>query len=156
MNEIAKKLAASKDEKYSPNLRLYLRKWLSKLGDSVELVVVRSNDDVHFIGYFHDGDFIGVILNSVFGCGTKAESGCWMGSRNWKQIKSWWLSYQRLGVCFTDCRHSWYSQRWVKLSTHRRGCRFCGLEQKHKTITRTVRDEIWISVKPKAKKGVAA
>jgi hypothetical protein len=133
------------DQKYSHNFREWLRKQ-SRRGRSLEgYEVVRSTGELkrRYIGFrLDDGAFIGSALNTVLAQGGRAETGCWVGSRDWNPIRRFWDDYYRIGVCATDTDHYFYSERW-DTNNRKRICKYCGKVQVLRKKRKVVLSEVW-------------
>jgi len=146
MNEIPKELLALKSDKYSPNLRKWLRKELDRLGEHVELVVV-SREGRRRIGYFHEDDFVGADLPRVLNSGVRALKFCFVEAKlhGYQADPEFWEKYRELGKCHLDPAHSWYNERWIQTGAKSRQCRWCG--RRHRLYSVVEKSEVWREVK---------
>lgn len=143
----AAQLLESDDEKYSPNLKAWLRKNARRLWPLEKLIVMQTPDGMKYIGWMDDGFLIGSNIGTVLCKGKHAETGAYLGSHKWTELKDFWTRYLKIGVCATDEDHSWYKNRWQQISKTHRVCRYCGLDQKLVNKSHVVKTETWETTK---------
>lgn len=137
-------------DKYSLNLRNFLRYRLRRFNDAHKLQVVKDNEDVLYIGIRMrrpDTSFIGIRLCVVMCQGGRARFSTYVATRGWKTIKNFWPLYIEQGICLLDPKHNHYTHRWTyNRDVNRRTCKFCGMKEKLVKTRRTVIDERWVKI----------
>jgi hypothetical protein len=136
----------SRGAKYSPNLH----RWLSARAQVRQLErmkVYQRDDGALFVGFVHDGDFIGARLMSVLCDGAKADSWCSPQGSRFTEVPDFWERYTRDGRCAIDTEHrQWFigdETRWSVDGDTRR-CAWCGnASQVLRRWTEAVPREAW-------------
>lgn len=120
-----KKINPRLGDKYSPNLYKYMRK---NKGAQMYARAYKDNDGHVWIGYIHEGDFIGARLNAILCNGSKVLTFCYSRFDGLEEIKSFWPGYIRIGRCAIDPEHQTPflgDTRWEQKEGIR-SCRWCG------------------------------
>lgn len=139
-------------ERYSKNLRHWLRFRVSGRHSIDDLVVFKDGEGILRIGYFFGEDFIGVRLLEVLAQGARAQLGDYGCPTEWKKIRGFWRKYGKIGVCAIDTEHIHYIKRW-NTSGGRRICKYCGREERLEKWIHEVKMEKWVKVKKGGQNG---
>lgn len=116
-------------DKYSPNLHKFMALRSHTLFGRYGRIY-RDQDDVLWLGFIHDGDFIGARLVAVLCNGAKEQTGCYSPSRlGLNEVADFWQRYQADGRCAIDTAHTMHfigdESRWEGDEEHRT-CKWCG------------------------------
>lgn len=136
-------LASQIDPKLDPKFSPRMFRWLRRHPD--ECHVYRDKDGVRFIGKRGPGDSLvrGARLGGVLT--GRATDGCWLGSVGWKEEKSFWQRYLKIGRCLLDPEHVWHEDegRFEQKSPRVRVCRWCGARLRLRRWTRKITCSRW-------------
>ena len=141
--------------KFSEPLHRWLKLISLRGASSPYLIRVWKHDQSLFIGYASHDNMIGSNQWDVFLGGGHAKISCYANVSRFKEIKTWWSRYFKLGKCAIDPRHFHYHQRWQMRSKTLRQCRWCALEQREVTHVERREVKTWIPVTAKARKKAA-
>lgn len=144
-------LLEAKSDRYSHNLRSFLRYRSSKFDDAHRMVVVKDDEGMLYIGIRDrrpGTSFMGCRLCTVLTLAGRAQLGEYIATRGWKTVKTFWNDYIREGVCLLDIEHSSYTHRWnYGRTVTRRRCKYCGRSERQVKVRRVVVETRWQKVK---------
>jgi hypothetical protein len=146
-----RKIKPREDGKFSRNLYRYVRQF-NQRHPSFECKAFRSDEGFIYIGAMFDNEFHGTRLTSILCSGLSKQVYCYLGSSNWRELKRFWTTYARIGVCAIDKKHNVpYDGRFKNTSETRRVCQWCGAEMQLKKWVEKVNRERW-EIQPAKKK----
>lgn len=143
-SEILKKINPKISDKYSPNLFRFLR---GKGRDCT--TIFKDPDGVLYIGHREsDGMVFGNRLSQVLCFGVRSQTYGYLGSsKKWREVKSFWAEYIKIGRCALDHEHKTHFQsqdsRYTQVSKTVRQCRWCGARLKRKIVIEKRKVETW-------------
>ncbi len=134
-------------DKYSPNLFRFLKKHrsLAQYG-----WVWKDPEGMRWLGYIHDGDFIGCRLMSAL-CGW-GDVACYPQVQfvaSLDVVKDFWPQYVAIGRCAIDPAHTEAFLSAENRFADRgdtRTCNWCGTQQYRQTKKRTVIETVWVNL----------
>lgn len=148
---VLKDVSPEAGPQFSPNLFRWLRK--NFRGQMEEVQVFRKETGLApghthlYVGYLHDGDFIGSALQTILGDGGRARLFCHPGvGHTFEPVPNFWRRYVKIGRCHIDPKHKVYfvDKRWEE-GTRRRTCLWCGLVQKKVSKRKVVVETTWVA-----------
>lgn len=138
--------------KFSPNLY----RWMKAQSEyrRARIGLWKDPHGVYRLGLVsEEGWFIGAPLRHALTRGARTELYSYMkaDSKDFREIKTFWPRYKKLGRCAIDAKHSKYWEnddaRWT-VTRNMRSCNWCGKHKQRrivKTEVRRERIETWVS-----------
>lgn len=143
-------IAPGRAAMYSPNLWKYLA--ANKVPARYATGFRHRHEGTLWLGYIHDGEFVGTKLMQVLCQGARACAGCYVGlAPRLEVVPDFWAGYVRLGRCFIDPGHQQHfiDTRWRE-EGDTRTCLWCGHLQHRHTWEQRVQRQAWCSRPPPA------
>lgn len=133
---VLKKINPKNGEKYSIGLFRFLKR------NPQYHHAYRDRDGVLYLGYMYDGEFHGQRLGMILS--GRKQNYCYTGSFNWRELKSFWTRYIRIGRCALDPKHLFtYDGRYKLIGKTVRQCQWCGAKMKLRRWTEKVKRSKW-------------
>lgn len=143
------KIHPKRGEKFSPNLHSYLKQ-KENANFREHALIFRNVVSGHlWIGYKHEGEFIGLRLMEVLCNGRHAQRCCYTNINfELQELPKFWEQYLSIGRCAIDTEHREHfmnaAERYEEAGEVRT-CRWCGRKQRQRKWTETVQHIEWVN-----------